>query len=272
MELGQRLRQARLEAKLSQRQLCDGIVTRNMLSQIENGSAQPSMATLQQFASRLGKSVGYFLEAEAVTSPNQDVMARARTAYTQGQYRQTLGILENYRHEDEVFDWERWLLEALAGMALARQVMNEHKNAYAVTLLEAVKEAGEKTPYYTQALERQRLLLLFQAKPDSASALAEQLPDNLEELLLRAQSLLDSQPRQTLEILDSAGAREEARWQLLRGRACQRLKDFETAVGHYHIVEKTAPEQVWQHLEECYRELGDFKQAYHYACRQRQST
>ena len=40
MELGTKLRQARLDAGLSQRQLCEGIVTRNMLSQIENGAAK----------------------------------------------------------------------------------------------------------------------------------------------------------------------------------------------------------------------------------------
>ncbi len=269
MQIGQRLRQARLDAQLSQRQLSDGIVTRNMLSQIENGSARPSMETLEKLAKRLGKSIGFFLEADAVTSPNQEVMTQARAAYVQGQHRQVLGILEDYQLPDAVFDPERWLLSGLAAMALARQAIGEHKNAYALALLEEVHKYGEKTPYYTQELERQRLLLLFQAKPDGAGRWAQQLPDNLEELLLRAQSLLDSQPRQSLQILDSAGVRQDRRWQLLRGQACQRLKEFEAAAEHYHFVEKTAPEQVWQHLEECYRELGDFKMAYHYACQQR---
>ena len=43
MELGEKLRQARMEAGLSQRQLCGDVITRNMLSQIENGAARPSM-------------------------------------------------------------------------------------------------------------------------------------------------------------------------------------------------------------------------------------
>ena len=57
MELGQRIKQARLEAGLSQRQLCGETVTRNMLSQIENGTAKPSMGTLCFFAERLGLSL-----------------------------------------------------------------------------------------------------------------------------------------------------------------------------------------------------------------------
>ena len=61
MELGEKLRKARLEAGMSQRELCAGEVTRNMLSQIENGSARPSMKTLAFFARQLGKPVSYFL-------------------------------------------------------------------------------------------------------------------------------------------------------------------------------------------------------------------
>jgi len=57
MELGDKLRQARIEAGLSQRQLCGEEITRNMLSLIENGSAKPSMKTLQYLAGRLGKTV-----------------------------------------------------------------------------------------------------------------------------------------------------------------------------------------------------------------------
>ena len=62
MSLGERLRQARLEAGLSQRQLCGERITRNMLSQLESGAASPSVATLSYLAARLGKPVGYFLD------------------------------------------------------------------------------------------------------------------------------------------------------------------------------------------------------------------
>ena len=61
MALGERIRQARLEMGLSQRQLCGDTITRNMLSLIENGSAKPSMDTLCVLAARLEKPVSYFL-------------------------------------------------------------------------------------------------------------------------------------------------------------------------------------------------------------------
>ena len=62
MSIGSRIKAARLEAGLSQRQLCAEHMTRNMLSQIESGSANPSMKTLQYLAQQLGKPVSFFLE------------------------------------------------------------------------------------------------------------------------------------------------------------------------------------------------------------------
>ena len=78
MELGKRLKAARLEAGLSQRQLCGEVITRNMLSQIENGAARPSMDTLLYLADRLGKPVAYFLDEDPVVTPNRGIMERAR--------------------------------------------------------------------------------------------------------------------------------------------------------------------------------------------------
>ena len=53
MDMGQRFRRARREAGLTQAQLCQGVVSRNMLSQIEGGTAKPSLSTLEILAERL---------------------------------------------------------------------------------------------------------------------------------------------------------------------------------------------------------------------------
>ena len=110
MELGEKLKQARLEAGLSQRQLCGEEITRNMLSLIENGSAKPSMKTLQYLAGKLGKSVSYFLEETAVLSPNQQIMASARQLYDDGNFAEADQMLEDYRAPDPVYDREKEIL------------------------------------------------------------------------------------------------------------------------------------------------------------------
>ena len=266
MELGQRLRQARLEAGLSQRQLCGEEITRNMLSLIENGTAKPSMDTLRYLAARLGKPMGYFLEEQAVTSPNQAVMDTARRAYTQGEYRACLETLADYQAPDGVFDPERWLLEALACIALAQQVQDQP--TYGAALLARAKTAGEKTPYYTDALERQRLLALYQADPSQAAAIVAQLPDHLPELLLRAEAAL-AEPERCGQILDAAQTRD-ARWHLLRGHTYWAQKAYAQAADHYTRAEEEYPAQAIPRLEACYEALEDYKMAYHYARKQRE--
>lgn len=263
MELGERLRQARLEAGLSQRQLCAETITRNMLSQIENGSARPSMDTLRYLAARLGKPMGYFLEEQAVTSPNQQIMAQAREAAPE----ETLEILRDYQGPDAVFDRERWLLEALACLALAERAIGENRLGYAAALLEKAAQAGAATPYYTPELERRRRLLCFSAKTDSAGDLAVALPDNSMELKLRAAAALEQgNIRRCAALLDSAETRDES-WHYLRAEACLAQKDYASAAEHYRQAEEN--DQVYAKLEQCYRELEDYKMAYFYACKQR---
>ena len=132
MELGEKIRQARLEAGLSQRQLCGDVITRNMLSQIENGSARPSMDTLRYLAQQLGKPLSYFLEEEAVTSPNRVLMERLRTAAPSD----ALVLFSEYKAPDPTFDAERWLLEALTCLTLAEEAIRQARPGDAKALLE----------------------------------------------------------------------------------------------------------------------------------------
>lgn len=263
MGLGERLRQARLEAGLSQRQLCGERITRNMLSQLENGSASPSVATLQYLAARLGKPVGYFLE-EGTGSPNQQVMEAARQAKGGA----VLEALKAYREPDPVFDRERWLLEALACMELGEMALKEEKRPLAWSLLEQAASAGARTPYYTPQLERHRICLACRVRPEKAAALTAGL-EPPEEILPLAQGALEAgEPERCGRLLD-AFPQDTPLWHWLRGEAYYALKAYQKALPHYHQAEDAWKDRVFPRLEVCYRELEDYKMAYAYACRQR---
>lgn len=162
MTLGEKLKAARLEAGLSQRQLCGDVITRNMLSQIENGSANPSMATLQYLAQRLDKSVSYFLQEQAVESPNPGVMEQARQAYGLGRFGQTLEILADYYGPDPLFDQEYGYLQALCALAEGERLLNIGDARQAARLLE---EIHRECIYYRADMERVRRQLLERAYP-----------------------------------------------------------------------------------------------------------
>ncbi len=94
MELGEKLLRARQEAGLSQRQLCGEEITRNMLSQIEHGTARPSMQTLQYLAARLGKTVGYFLDDAPNQGEDWQRLSAGEAAIAQGRYIYARELLE----------------------------------------------------------------------------------------------------------------------------------------------------------------------------------
>lgn len=243
MELGQLLKQARLEAGLSQRALCGDKISRNMLSLIENGSARPSMDTLEYLAQRLGRPMSYFLQERTAVD-------EARQAYGQGDYRRAMTLAEQAGDS-----WEGALLQGLCALALAEQALAQGRLPYAAQLLEDVPE----TPYWVPALERQRLILMAMARPGS-----ELPPADDRELLIRA---CQAQPQRALEYLQAAENRENPQWQLLMGQTLLALERYAEAIPYLQTAEERFPAPSAAALERCYEALEDYRNAYRYACK-----
>ena len=264
MELGQRLRQARLEAGLTQRQVCGDLITRNMLSQIENGTAHPSMETLRYLAEQLGKPVSYFLDEQPVV-PNQPVVAQARAAFARQEYRKVLEILKEYQSGDPVFEWELYLLEAQSCIELAAQAIQENRYPYAAQLLERAGMAGSRTPYYNEATKRQRLLLLCRVTNRNIT-----LPPDDEALLIRAKIAADEgNYLRTQQYLDAMEDHSTPDWFFLQARVYISQKRYGDAIPLLRAVEEQFPKEATALLERCFREQEDYKGAYFYACKRR---
>ena len=256
MNIGEKIRCARLEAGLSQRALCGEQITRNMLSLIENGSANPSMDTLTYFARQLNKPVSYFLDENTVVSPNQGLIETARAAFAAGDYAAALQITGQYQSPDPVFDSELGLLEGLSRLFLAEQALSQGRKPYAESLLAQRPD----TPYFTPTLERQWLLLLGKLPPADDR-----------ELLLRAEDALSKDlPRRSLEYLHAAQDHDTSDWYFLCGKAYLALQDYENAAASFEKAQDAAPQHRLTSLETCYRELGDFEKAYRCACQLRE--
>lgn len=265
MDLGQRIKLAREEAGLSQRQLCGETITRNMLSRIEHGTVRPSMSTLAFLAERLDRPVSYFLDENTITSPNVQRMAKARECYTAGDHTGALEQLDGCRLPDDTFEWEMDLLRARCFLALAAGAIEEGRLPYAAELLAGAEEAGKKTPYYGPELERERLLLLGQVNGEA------DLPTDDRELLLRGRmALAAGELLRAAEYLEAAEDHTGAQWNLLRGETHFKLKNYKDAAVCYQQAEKLYPMDAARRLEECFRQMEDFKLAYYYACKQRE--
>lgn len=264
MTLGEKLLKARQEAGMSQRQLCGDTITRNMLSQIEHGTARPSMDTLQILAARLGKSVGYFLDEDTITSPNQRLMEHARRACDAGDFSEARLVLEGFQTPDPVFQREYRFLAAGCAMAAGKQALAEGKDIYAGQLFrEAIALADDLT-----GTRRQCLLLLGQLPGADLAEICAQLPSLDDELLLRAEAALGRKdPLRALELL-SAMEHATPRSHLIKGLALLEQKEFQKATRALLLAQAEYPEKAHPALEICYRELGDFREAYRWAAAQ----
>ena len=223
MELGEKIRQARLAMGLSQRQLCGEEITRNMLSLIENGGAKPSVKTLRLLAERLGKPMSYFLD-DTAPDPGQ-------------------------------------LLTSSEHLRKARQALEAGKDLYARQLLEGIT---------APELKREKLLLAAKIPGADIGEICQELPSLDEELLLRAEGAFRQRNwNHCAALLAAAEDRENPDWSRLTGRMELGRGHYAEAVPHLLRVEKAWPEETARELEICYRELGDYKMAYEYACKQR---
>ncbi len=254
MELGQKLKQARLEAGLSQRQLCGDTITRNMLSQIENGSARPSFSTLQILSSRLGKPLSYFME----NAPSENLALLHQAS--QAAPKEAMEILKGYLSPDPMLeDWYRFLL-AHCRMELAKQALSENRVPYAQSLL---REDDFTQGRYFPLLKKEYLLLQYRAN----MAPMEPLPDNTEEMLLRADAARkQGNYERCLEYLDGADSKT-ARWFELKSDALMALERYEEAIACLMLQEETR--EIYGKLELCYQKLKNYEKAYEYACKQR---
>ncbi len=257
MDLGGKIKAARLEKGLSQRQLCGEHMTRNMLSQIENGSARPSMKTLGYLAQQLGKPVSYFLEEQSAVFPNQQWVNRAKTALALGDLAEMRLALDGFQEPDPQFFEERQLLEYHWHVQRAKQALEENMIPYGVKLLYRALELDGL--YITSDLRYRCRVLLGLAGENI------RLECDTDALLVRARQCAD--PKRRLEILAASDEKDGEDWNRLQADALFTLRRYEEAAAAYRLAQQDM--DTYSKLEICYRELGDYKRAYEYACKQR---
>jgi len=74
--LGERVRAARHELAMSQAQLAGDELTKGFISQVEAGLVRPSLRSLQIIATRLGRSLDYFIGDESLAGAKRRVFHR----------------------------------------------------------------------------------------------------------------------------------------------------------------------------------------------------
>ena len=150
MNIGEKIKKIRTAKLMTQSELAGTHITRNMLSQIENGSAQPSMATVIYIAQRLNVSPGFLLagEDDEWLYFKSSEISNIKKAYADKNYRLCREMCKNSEGSDD----ELWLILAECCLCVGKE---EFCNGYlraATELFDEALEYCQKTLYTTDVI------------------------------------------------------------------------------------------------------------------------
>jgi tetratricopeptide (TPR) repeat protein len=250
LEVGRRLRQARLERGMSLAAVGGEDLSRSFLSLVELGRSRISLRALSIVADRLELPISYFLEdapdvSEAVAELTLD---RAQAALSRQEPEECLRLLESASVPEELHARERWL----RGAALIET--GRPRDAIPV-LQEGVQLAEQQ--------QDPRMVLEFRYK----LGLALYGADNYDEALIHLRHVLD----------DAADGFEDP---VLTGRAVVSIghllylhNDVEGAIEHYararaifeSLADLSTLGSIYSGLSRAYERKGDLENALRYS-------
>lgn len=133
MTLGQKVRELRLSKQLTQKELAGDFITRNMLSQIENGGAMPSMKTLEFLAGQLKKPLGYFLDEQHSDVSLSHMITDLINLNDKKDYEASVDLIEDQVAQNPMYMKNKMMVDLYTNsyMYLGNQYMTEGKYAQA---------------------------------------------------------------------------------------------------------------------------------------------
>ncbi|MGN0674702.1 MAG: helix-turn-helix domain-containing protein [Oscillospiraceae bacterium] len=174
-ERGRRIKEARIAKKMTQSEVVGSFITRNMLSQIESGSAVPSLKTLEYLASVLDIPISTLMpqnESDCVF-PETEALISAKKHFAEGNYRAAVMTLDSIDDNSSLSD-EFSAVKARCYLKLAEETADSD----AAKAVEYAKEAAvlaERGFYANSALKAEASALL--------NNLAEQLKKYYEDII-----------------------------------------------------------------------------------------
>lgn len=284
MKIGEKIKKLRTEKLMTQAELAGTAITRNMLSQIENGVARPSLETVQYLAMRLNVSPGYLLAEgndEQIYLKYREIV-NIKRAYMNEDYRICRDMC---LHTESEGDDEIHLILAECNLELAVEEFNAGSLRNACTYFDEAIESCATTVYRTETVQAKaalyfRYMRMLSATLDSSIIDSDQtnlypaLTDDISRYLFIATymnlALQNGTPVPDFKEMDFHT--DGWSYLLLEAEAWMREANYASAFHNLHGLlndPQRIPEPILYYLfcdlEICCRELNDYKRAYEYA-------
>lgn len=124
-EIGRIIKEARLAKKMTQSQVVGDFITRNMLSQIESGTAVPSIKTLEYLSKKLDISIHLLTPEErrlSITENEGDSVpiTKAKALYRAGSFSEAAATVKPLLVSDNLFYDEACAVYTMSCLAHAK--------------------------------------------------------------------------------------------------------------------------------------------------------
>ena len=284
MNIGERIRELRISKLMTQADLAGDRITRNMLSCIENGSANPSLSTIVYIAGRLGVPAGFLLaeQGDEMAYRKMSNLSNIKKAYTTGDVQSCRSLCLSGCPEP---DDEISLLLANCDLGIAVDEFWSGKLRSSCRFFDEALSYAEKTIYSTDAIEAE-IRVYFRFMERISHTLYSDLLDEEKTLSVKSNTILSqyldalyafdnndtSVAQQLIEQLADSDensffkAHLQNKLLIAEGNYKQAQKALQQLLQDSNLpLNKIELYTALEDLEVCCRENEDYKNAYRYA-------
>lgn len=266
MEIGKKIKRFRTEKEMTQAELAGDFITRNMLSLIEAGKAQPSLPTVEYIAKKLNVPLGVLVSDDESDGFFRKIqrLGSIKKAFAEKNYALCRELCESVDGDDEIY-----LILSKCVLENAKELFFDGKLRASCAEFDRAVELTKKTIYDTDTIKSEAASycrFMEEISPTLYSESAQTaVPSGLslgDEFCRYIAALKD-------ETADFSGSFELS--EHLKSRELIKSKDFENAKikleGILNKGDTKSPLMylIFGDLETVCREISDFKGAYEYA-------
>lgn len=158
IELGKKIKEARIAKKMTQSEVVEDFITRNMLSQIESGTATPSIKTLEYLSRVLDVPLIHLMPDQREDALS--ILIKAKGFLAEEDYEKVIEMKEGYPHQ---LSDEFSAIFSYAYLHLSKQALLSEDYQEAARLSQKAMEYAGKGIYANATVKSESIMVLNKA-------------------------------------------------------------------------------------------------------------